>query len=75
MKGTPKMNRKTRATTGSKMDGTTIRDIVSQVLLAIQPLLIKVVTSAVANAMRQLMNDMAAKTAERKAKLDGLKEV
>ena len=75
MKGTtPKTNGKTRATTGSKVDGVTIGDIVSQVVLAIQPLLIKVVTSAVTTATRQLMNDMATKTAERKAELDGLKK-
>ena len=34
---TPKTNGKTRSTTGSKMDGATIGDIVRQVVLAIQP--------------------------------------
>ena len=57
------------------MDGATIGDIVSQVVvLAIQPLLIKVITLAVITATRQLMNDMATTTAERKAELDGLKK-
>ena len=70
---TPKTNGKMRATTGSKVDGATIGDIVNQVGHAIQPLLIKVVTSAVATATRQLMNDMVTKTAERKVELDGLK--
>ena len=74
VKGTPKTNGKTRATTGNKIDGATIGDIVSQVVLAIQPLLIKVVTSAVTTATRQLMTDMATKTADRKAELDGLKK-
>ena len=71
---TPKTKLKTRATTANKVDGATIGDIVSQVVLAIRPLLIKVVTSAVITATRQLMNDMATKTAERKAELDGLKK-
>ena len=48
---------------------TTIGDIVSQVVLAIKPPLIKVVTSAAATAMRQLMTEMATKTAKRKAEL------
>ena len=68
---TPKMNGKTRATTG-KMDwGATIGDIVRQVVLAIQPPLIKVVTLAVTTATRQLMTEMAAK---RKCELDGFEE-
>ena len=46
----------------------------SQVVLATQPVLIKAVTSAVTTATRQLMTDMATKTAERKAELDGLKK-
>ena len=74
VKGTPKTNGKTRATTGNKIDGATIGDIVSQVVLAIQPVLIKAVTSAVTTATRQLMTDMATKTAGRKAELDGLKK-
>ena len=43
-------------------------------MLAIQPVLIKVVTPAVTTATRQLMTDMATKTAKRKAELDGLKK-
>ena len=74
VKGTPKTNGKTRATTGNKIDGATIGDIVSQVVLAIQPVLIKAVTSAVTTATRQLMTDMATKTAGRKAELYWLKK-
>ena len=58
----PKTNGKTRATTG-KMDwGATIGDIVRQVVLATQPPLIKVVTSAVTTATRPLMTEMACET-------------
>ena len=70
---TPKTNGKTRETTG-RMDGTIIGHIVSHVVLAIQPLLIKVVPTALTTETKQLMTDMAAKTWERKCELDGLKK-
>ena len=57
-----------------RMDGATIGDIVSQVVLAIQPLLIKVVTSVVTTATKQLMTEMAEKTGERKCELDVLRK-
>ena len=72
---TPKTNGKARSTAEIKMDGATIGDIVSQVMLMSQPLLIKVVTTAVTTATKQLMADMAAKTVERNCELDVLKEV
>ena len=66
----PKMNGKTRATTG-KMDwGATIGDIVRQVVLAIQPLLLKVVTTAVTTATRQLMTEMAGETEVRVGRVE-----
>ena len=58
VKGTPTTNGKMKAMTG-RMDEATIGDIVSQVMLTIQPLFIKVVTSAVATVTKQLMTDMA----------------
>ena len=65
-----KMNGKTRATTG-KMDWrATIGDIVSQVVLAIQPPLIKVVTSAVTTATRLLMTEMACETEVRVGRVE-----
>ena len=56
------------------MDGATRGDIVSQVVLASQPLLIKVVTSVVTTATKQLMTEMAEKTAERKCELGVLRK-
>ena len=56
------------------MDGATIGDIVSQVVLTMQLMLSKVVTSAVGTATKQLMTEIAAKTAEQRCKLDVLRK-
>ena len=67
---TPKTNGKTRVKTG-KMDwGATIGDIVRQVVLATQPPLIKVVTSTVTTATRQLMTEMACETEVRVGRVE-----
>ena len=57
----PKTTGKTR-TTGKDGLGATIGGIVRQVVLATQPPLIKVVTSAAPTPKRQLMTEMACET-------------
>ena len=70
---TPKQNTKTRSV---KIDGATIGEIVGQVVLAIQPLLIEIITSAVGSATKLLIAELSATTTSTRREMNSLgKEV